>query len=61
MVNIGFTAVAFGLWFLQKWYYQRRNALNAKEVARLDEAGLENEELLREAKGNKSPLFRFTT
>jgi hypothetical protein len=61
LINIGFAGVAFVLWLAQKTAYRMRNARNAAKIARMDEAELAKEEKLREEKGNRSPLFRFTT
>ncbi|PPQ99394.1 hypothetical protein CVT24_005377 [Panaeolus cyanescens] len=61
LINIAFAATAFVLWFGLKLSYQYRNA--RREAARrlLSESDLREEETLREARGNSSPLFRFTT
>lgn len=61
LINIGFAGVAFVLWLAQKAAYRIRNARNAAKVARMSEVELAKEEVLREEKGNRSPLFHFTT
>ncbi|KAF9472635.1 MFS general substrate transporter [Pholiota conissans] len=61
LVNIGFAGVAFALWLIQKAVYRIRNARNAAKVAQMTEVEVAREEELREVKGNRSPLFRFTT
>jgi len=61
LINIMFAATAFVLWFIQKSGYQYWNSRNVATVSRLSETDLAIEENLRESKGNKSPLFTFTT
>jgi hypothetical protein len=61
LINIGFAGVAFVLWLAQKAAYRMRNARNAATVARMGEAERAKEEELRAEKGNRGPLFRFTT
>ncbi|KAF9045085.1 major facilitator superfamily domain-containing protein [Panaeolus papilionaceus] len=61
LINIAFALAAFILWFGLKLSYQYRNARREASRRVLSEANLREEETLREAKGNSSPLFRFTT
>ncbi|CAA7261998.1 unnamed protein product [Cyclocybe aegerita] len=61
LINIGFAGTAFILWFVHKNIYGYRNARNAAKLATLTEDDLLHEEKAREAKGNTSPLFSFTT
>ncbi|KAF5329494.1 hypothetical protein D9619_009089 [Psilocybe cf. subviscida] len=61
LINIAFASTTFALWFLQKYLYVSRNVRNAKKIAAMTEAQLSEEEGLREAKGNHSPLFQFST
>ncbi|TFK36096.1 MFS general substrate transporter [Crucibulum laeve] len=60
-VNIAFAGVAFVLWFIQKYIYQYRNARNAQRYAALTEIEQLAEEEQKEAKGNSSITFKFTT
>ncbi|KAL0952593.1 hypothetical protein HGRIS_006848 [Hohenbuehelia grisea] len=59
-INIAFAAVAFLMWFTQKFYYRWRNARNAALMAGLSDSDREAEVLTQEEKGNRSALFRFT-
>ncbi|KAF8154300.1 MFS general substrate transporter [Crassisporium funariophilum] len=61
LINIGFALTAFVLWFVQKHFYSWRNINNAAEVARLTRTEVSAEEDVREVRGNRSLLFRFTT
>ncbi|KAG2005509.1 allantoate permease [Coprinopsis cinerea AmutBmut pab1-1] len=61
LINIAFSAVAFALWFYQKGLYVYRNRRNAAILARMTEEEKREEERLREQKGNRSVLFKFTT
>lgn len=61
LVNILFAGTAFILWFAQKNLYRWRNSRNTYRRSQLSETQLEQEEHLREKKGNESPLFTFTT
>lgn len=60
-INIVFTAVATIGWVALKYYYKYKNAQRAKIVARMSEKERREEELRIEEKGNRSPLFTFTT
>ncbi|KAF8970652.1 major facilitator superfamily domain-containing protein [Flammula alnicola] len=61
LINIAFAGTAFVLWFAQKHAYLFRNAQNDAKITQLSETEFAEEGQLREAKGNRSPLFRFTT
>ncbi|PPQ80351.1 hypothetical protein CVT25_003634 [Psilocybe cyanescens] len=61
LINIGFAGIAFLLWFLQKNIYQYRNVRNLAKIQSFSEEDIAREEDLRISKGNKSPLFEFTT
>ena len=62
-MNIAFAGAATVLWLLQKLYYRRRNAQNARAWAAMSDGEREREEQEAEAegKGNRSVTFRFTT
>ncbi|KAF8994908.1 MFS general substrate transporter [Cyathus striatus] len=60
-INMVFASIALSLWFLQKYNYKRRNALNAAQFAALSEEEKIEEEKQKEEKGNRSLLYRFTT
>ena len=61
LINIGFSAVAFGLWFYQKGLYAYRNRRNEALWEKMSVEERKREENTREEKGNRSVLFRFTT
>ncbi|KIP07206.1 hypothetical protein PHLGIDRAFT_13341 [Phlebiopsis gigantea 11061_1 CR5-6] len=61
IVNIAFAGTATILWLLQKTYYKRRNAQNARAWAAMSDAEREREEQEAEKKGNRSVTFKFTT
>ena len=61
IVNIAFAGAATVLWLLQKLYYRRRNAQNARAWAAMADGEREREEQEAEGRGNRSVTFRFTT
>jgi hypothetical protein len=60
-INIAFAGAALILWFVQKFYYMRKNKRRAESYAKLSEEDKSREDELAREKGNKSLTFRFTT
>jgi len=61
LINIGFAGTAFFLWFVLKGLYVYRNRRNEKKWERMTVEQRKVAELNREAEGNRSVTFRFTT
>ncbi|KAF4596170.1 hypothetical protein EYR40_008148 [Pleurotus pulmonarius] len=59
-INVAFATTALCMWLVQKYYYQYLNRRHANQYAELTPEEREREELLEEANGNSSVLFRFT-
>ncbi|KAF7424045.1 hypothetical protein PC9H_009346 [Pleurotus ostreatus] len=60
-INVAFATTALCMWLVQKYYYQYLNRRHANRYAELTPEEREREELLEEAKGNSSVLFRFVS
>jgi len=60
-INIAFAGFTTILWVVQKYYYRRLNASNARKYAALTEQEKREEDSQADKKGNRSLTFKYTT